>query len=90
MVHAYGDGELAAADDMWDIEQADGNKVRVRRPREFRRTLGTVVNGLIACGFAIEGLWEDDWGSREAEAGSWAHFKSFLPPWLAVWARKAM
>jgi SAM-dependent methyltransferase len=84
----YGDGETASADSHWDIDQSDGRKVRVRGPREFRHTLGTVVNGLIGCGFAIEGLWEDDRGDRDAEPGSWAHFKSFLPPWITAWGRK--
>jgi len=62
--------------------------VRILGPKEFRHTLGTIVNGLIERGLAILGLWEKDPGTTEAEPGTWEHFKAYLPPWLAVWARK--
>jgi hypothetical protein len=56
----------------------------VQGPREFRHTLGALINGLIERGFAILGVWEEDWGTTDADPGSWDHFKAFVPPWLTV------
>ncbi len=63
-------------------------RVRIQGPREFRHTLGTLVNGLIERGFTVLGLWEDDPGDLDAEPGTWEHFKAYVPPWVAVWARR--
>jgi SAM-dependent methyltransferase len=83
----YVDGaEVTAADPCWDFEDGEGNRRRVAGPREFRHALGPLVNGLIARGFLILGLWEDMTGDAAAEPGSWAHFNAFMPPWLTIWA----
>jgi len=96
--------EVVYDDPFWDLVPPEGSgslgpgpdrgaggtrNVRVRGPREFRHTLGTVVNGLISRGLVVLGLWEGDWGRLDAEPGTWDHFKAYAPPWLAVWARKA-
>ncbi len=59
---------------------------RVLGPREFRHSLGPVVNGLIGRGFVLLGLWEQDVGERAAAPGSWEHLASVAPPYLALWA----
>ncbi len=84
----YTDGELEIDDPHWDIDAADGSKVRVVGPREFRHTLATVVNGLISLGFAILGLWESTDGNADADAepGTWEHFMAICPPYLELWA----
>ena len=68
--------------------QASGDNVRIRGPREFRHTIGTLVNELIERGFVLLGLWEDDPGDADAEPGTWDHFKAYAPPWLTIWARQ--
>lgn len=103
LTEPYEEGkEVHAQDPFWDLVGWDGEgslaqwakqdhqdepKIRIRGPREFRHTLGTVVNGLISRGFTIEGLWEEDLGEIDAEPGSWDHFKAYLPPWIALWAK---
>ncbi len=84
----YTDGELEIDDPHWDIDAADGSKVRVVGPREFRHRLGTVVNGLISLGFAVLGLWESNDGNADADAepGTWEHFQAVSPPYLTLWA----
>ncbi len=84
----YADGEVLEQDPFWDVEDQDGRIQRVRGPREFRHTLGTIVNGLISAGFEIRGLWEDTRGDQHATPGSWAHFKTVGAPWLMLLARR--
>jgi len=83
----YVDGqELVFPDPCWDVEGEDGVVRKVPGPREFRHALSGIVNGLVARGFRIIGLWEEGFGDPEAEAGSWAQLCSALPPWLSIWA----
>jgi SAM-dependent methyltransferase len=70
----------------WDVRTEEGKRVKVKSPREFRHTLGTVINGLSREGFAILGAWEDDSGDPDAKPGTWEHFTSIAPPWLSLWA----
>ena len=85
----YLDGaELTEQFPDWTVEQADGAAVRVASPREFRHALSTVINGLVARGFIICGLWEAELGDPAAEPGSWEHYKAFAPPYLTIWSRK--
>jgi len=78
----YQDGEIIVDDPRWDVDPGDGNIKRIRGPREFRHTLGTLINGLIECGFVILGVWEDLSGNPDAKPGSWDHFTSIAPPWM--------
>jgi SAM-dependent methyltransferase len=84
----YIDGEeLEFRDQGWEIWDEDGNRQRVRGPREFRHTLSTVVNTLACLGFVILGIWEETADVPEAKPGSWDHFKSIAPPYLTCWSR---
>ena len=78
----YVDGEITYPDTHWDVEGYDGRKQRIVGPREFRHTLGTLVNGLIENGFVLNGLWEDTGDRQDSEPGSWEHFKSVAAPWI--------
>ena len=70
----------------WDVDPGDGSNVRVVGPREFRHTLSAVVNGLIARGFVMLGMWESADGDADAEPGTWEHFMAICPPYLELWA----
>ena len=78
--------ESELEDGYWDVDPGDGIHKRVRAPREFRHTLGTLVNGLVEQGFVILGVWEDTGDDPHAEPGTWKHFKSIAAPWLGFWA----
>lgn len=60
----------------------------IEGPQEFRQTLSTLVNGLIAQGFTLLRLDEvmADAVNLEAEPGTWDHFTAIMPPWLKLWA----
>ncbi len=83
----YIDGvELEFDDPYWEVWQEDGTFQRVKGPKEFRHTLSTLINGMVECGFAILGTWEEDSGDTRAEPGTWDHFTSIAPPFLTFWA----
>ncbi len=79
---AYADGEITYPDAHWEVEGYDGQNHRIVGPREFRHTLGTLVNGLIENGFTIDGLWEHTSNVANPVPGSWDHFKSIAAPWI--------
>ena len=87
LARPYVDGEVTSEDPHWDFEDQQGVVQRIRGPREFRHTLGSVMSGLIQRDFTILGLWEDLTGDINAEPGTWEHFKAIAPPWLTVWSR---
>ncbi|HEU5103931.1 MAG TPA: class I SAM-dependent methyltransferase [Roseiflexaceae bacterium] len=68
-------------------DHADLSK-RPTGPREYRQTLGCLLNGLIENHFVVMKLLEYDAHEQklDAEPGEWHHFASFLPPWLSFWA----
>lgn len=78
----YTDGEdISKYYPYWDVEQADGSIVRIKRPHEFRHNLSTVMNSLAKNGFIFLHLQE--WmRSDEMEPGSWPHFTQTAPPWF--------
>ncbi len=83
--------EAVDADPFWDIDSPagpDAPKQRVAGPREFRHTLTAVLNGLIGRGFVLLDVHEEPWGDPAAEPGSWGHFCTIAPPWLALWAAR--
>jgi SAM-dependent methyltransferase len=87
--HRYVDGaEVPLTDPEWNVRKPDGAVERVRGPREWRHGLGAVVNGLIARGFQIDGLWEKGSDEPSPEPGTWEHVKSIAPPWLTLWATR--
>ena len=83
----YQDAELDDADPHWEFEGFDGSEKRVVGPREFRHTLGTMLNGLAGLRLVLVGLWEDTIGETDLEPGSWGHFVSVAPPYMSIWTR---
>jgi SAM-dependent methyltransferase len=83
----YLDGEVCT-DDPWTFVDPNGIAREVAGPREFRHTLGTLINGLVAERLQVIGLWEDTRGDRAAPPGSWEHFKTVGAPWIAILTRK--
>lgn len=87
MAGPYKDGEVPS-EKPWTIRNDEGETKEVRGPREFRHTLGTLINGLIAKRLQLLGLWEDADGDLDAPPGTWDHFKSYGAPWITVISRK--
>jgi len=87
--HPYVDGaEITYEDQDWVYSRSENPGKAIPAPREYRHTLSTVINGLVAHGFVIRHL-SDTLGMHpdaQAEPGTWDHFNAFAPPWLAVWA----
>jgi len=84
----YVDCEVTFADPHWTIAGEGDTQQKVVGPREFRHTLSTLVNELVARGFVLLGLWEGPpGGDINAEPGTWEHFIAVAPPWLTFWAR---
>jgi len=87
--HRYVDGgEVPSDDPAWHVKRPDGSVTRVPGPREWRHGLGRVVNGLIARGLEIRGLWESISDAVDPEPGTWAHCMTIAPPWLTLWAQR--
>ena len=88
----YRDGEVDVkaiyGTDTWGVETEDGSKIEVPGPREFRHTMPTFINGLIACRFEILAFSEHTTWEEDPEPGSWEHFKAVSPPYLAFWTRR--
>ncbi len=83
----YEDAEIEGDDPHRKFEGFDGSEKRVVGPREFRHTLGTLLNGLAGLGMVLLGLWEDGTDDTDLEPGSWGHFASIAPPYLTIRAR---
>ncbi|MEW5717905.1 MAG: class I SAM-dependent methyltransferase [Chloroflexota bacterium] len=81
----YRDGaEMTCADSAWVCKASES----VPNPREYRHTLGALVNGLIEQGFEIRHLSDSTDFSPDLNAmpGTWEHFTAIAPPWLTFWA----
>lgn len=88
--HSYVDGaEITYEDQDWVYSRSGNAGEAIPPPREFRHTLSTVVNGLVAHGFVIRHLSDtmDLSYDEQAEPGTWDHFVAVAPPWLAVLAQ---
>ena len=83
----YVDGaDITYEDARWTVKHPDGSGRRVRGPREWRHALSTVLNGLVARGFVLEGVWESLAEEDDPQPDTWQHIKSIAPPWLTLWA----
>ncbi len=83
--HPYRDGaEISYPDSDWIYESSES----IPRPREYRHTLSTLINGLIAQGFVIRNVSDntDFYPDPNAKPGTWGHFIDIAPPWLTFWA----
>jgi SAM-dependent methyltransferase len=83
----YGGGEVPVREP-WRFVDDDGATREIPGPKEFRHPLGTLINGMVAQGLDIRGLWEDTRGDPLAPPGSWKHFKTVCAPWITVLSRK--
>jgi SAM-dependent methyltransferase len=74
----------------WEVAQADGSRIAVPRPHEFRHTVSTVVNTLAQQGFHFLHLTEWMRPADPRLPGSWPHFTQRAPPYLLTyWQRGA-
>ncbi|MCC6455823.1 MAG: methyltransferase domain-containing protein [Caldilineaceae bacterium] len=84
----YVQGALIEYNDEAWIFRGDTPGEAIHRPREYRHTLGTLINGLTAHGFLMVRLDEENLGHPDMEAvpGTTEHFTAVAPPWLRFWA----
>lgn len=86
--HPYLDGaEVATSDPRWEIWDGEGHMRLMDGPKEFRHTLGSMINGLIENRFVILGLWEKLGSDVNAIPGTWNHFELVAPPIFSIWSR---
>jgi 2-polyprenyl-3-methyl-5-hydroxy-6-metoxy-1,4-benzoquinol methylase len=80
----YIDGAQIAYDDEPWVFRGEVPTEAIARPREYRHTLSTLVNGLAENGFVITHLVEETLGMPDASAapGSDEHWSAIAPPWL--------
>jgi len=66
-----------------------GTAPAIQQPIEYRHTLATIVNELVAAGFSIRQLSDnlDMHPDEQATPGSWEHYTAFAPPWLSILSR---
>lgn len=84
----YVGGAVITYDDQDWVYDREAN-AGIQRPVEYRHNLCTVVNELVAAGFAIRQLSDntDMHSDLAADPGSWNHYTAFAPPWLSILAR---
>ena len=81
----YTDGaQLAINDPHWVYDRSRGHDILPAQ--EYRHTLSTLINGLVAAGFTLTHLDDsvDVPADPTAAPGSWEHFTAVAPPWLAL------
>jgi SAM-dependent methyltransferase len=84
----YQDGmEITYRDELW-VFRGELPREPIQGPKEYRHTLGTLINGLVEHGFAIQHVVEQYLGTPDVTAapGTTAHFSAIAPPWLEFWA----
>lgn len=79
--------EVTYPDEAWVYPDGQPER-RIPPVREYRHTLGALVNGLLAEGFALLSLDEQQIGSPDAAPGCWEHFLAHCPPWLTFTASR--
>ena len=82
----YLDGPVAPIPDPAWVYDAAAAPAPVPPPREYRHTLSTLINGLVANGFVLRHLEEvrEPDGSTAAP-GTWDHLSTVLPAWFWIW-----
>jgi ubiquinone/menaquinone biosynthesis C-methylase UbiE len=86
----YRDGETVSyVNEAW-VFRGDVPAEPIAGPREYKHTLSTLLNGLLAAGFALQHLAEEPLGVQDIKAapGTFEHLIAVAPPWLDFWARK--
>ena len=79
--------EITYRDEEWVFREDPTARERIDGPREYRQTLGRILNGLADNGFLLARVQETACHEpvRDAEPGEWEHFAAFLPPWIWFW-----
>jgi len=79
--------EITYPDEEWVFRDNPEARKEIRWPREYRHTLGDLLNGLVENKLVVIKAQErgSDTLNLNAEPGDWDHFTSFLPPWLCFW-----
>jgi len=85
----YREGEISLDDPDWTFVDTQGRNHSIRGPREFRHTLGSVINRLAAARMQLIGLWEDTGQRQEPGPGNWAHSQRIAPQFLTMWYTRA-
>jgi hypothetical protein len=84
----YAEGiQTSGPDEPW-VFRGDVPSEPIRPAKEYKHTLSTLINGLIAEGFVIRRVMEETLGTPDAAAtpGSMDHFAAIAPLWLKFWA----
>ncbi len=84
----YVQGAPAIYQDAEWVYDRDTHTELIPGPQEFRQTLSTVMNGLVASGFVLRSLEEimADGTDTAQTPGTWDHFTTIAPPWLRLLA----
>ncbi|TMD23412.1 MAG: class I SAM-dependent methyltransferase [Chloroflexi bacterium] len=74
----------------WDMTWTLGSKKLVAPTIEFGHRFETIVNGMVAGGMVVDGIWEFSPGPAEPDAvpGSEAHLDTLFPAFIEVRGRK--
>jgi ubiquinone/menaquinone biosynthesis C-methylase UbiE len=74
----------------WEMTWTFGSKKLVAPTIEFGHRFETIVNGIVAGGMVVDGIWEFSPGAPEpdAEPGSDAHLDTIFPAFIEVRARR--
>ena len=76
--------QLRFADPVWTFSDEAGVEHKVEGPHEFMHTFSMMINTLVHSGFIMLGIKEGPAGDPSAEPGSWEHFLTVLPPFVAL------
>jgi SAM-dependent methyltransferase len=86
----YEDGaEITWVEPEWTFRDEAGRDQAVVGPKEFRHTLGTVVNEAFGVGLQMLGFYEDMGPPGDFEPGTWEHSLKVAPQFVAMWYRRA-
>jgi len=80
----YEPGPVLGHDEPWVFPRADSRSSSVPPPQEFRHTLSTIINGLIASGFSVRHISEHQATGPPGLPGTWEHFTRQIPPWFDI------
>jgi len=88
--HPYQAGQMIEVPDSdWTYDRAKYPNATVPKTRIYTRSFAEMMNKLLDLGFVL--LHVEDWHAvhpdPEAEPGTFGHFVSVTPPWMAYWLR---
>lgn len=87
LTHPYVDGfDISTLYPHWDVEDVNGGLRKIESPKEFRHTLSTLINCLIASVFMLTHMQEIGNTNVNPEPGNREHFRSIAPPYLLFWS----